>query len=361
MKICLGRKVRLWTGVILSLICGPGAAEPVTKDTSVVARGHTVGLAGSERLRMFAWGKWLETGLAPRDTVDAMRYTLVRNGYYHNGGVPEVVWVDAIAAPILSFETNINGGISQDSFVSNGFLFEVDPSYRAISGIVLGVSGNAEARLAWKVGHTIQAVAVGAFGWAPGTDLSVSRRSFQLCSRNNITRWIFFDACVVDANSERDLGVSNFGQANLSFSSIFQTSAAYHKIGGTIATARSDYYDQTSLSIAVDSVWDQAVTGLSLTFAQPVAGKTVLDRRVAIDVRWWAGAHAVGLGLWHTASRGGMFLGLEQIDQTTGVQLSWQPRSGRTLEVEYAHTVSSASLYNNNTVTVQLQFDDFNF
>ncbi len=350
----------LWTCALLVLTCsGSAFAQPVSDTARAAARGQTAGLSGSDRLRMFAWGKWLETGEAPRTAFEAMRAALIRNGYYFDGHTPTIVWADAYATPHLSYDSNVNGGMTQHSFTSGRLLFEVDPAYRAIPDIVLEVEGGAEARLAWENGHTFEAVAAGGFGWAPATDLTLSHSSVQVCSRNNVTHWIFLDGCYLHARSVRDLGAASSDQTSMRLSTLFQTTAAAHEIGGALAKVRTHDYDQTTYGLSVESVWDQAVTDVSATFGEPVKGQTVLDRRVAVDVRWRLRGHAMGVGLWNATARGGTFLGVDQIDSTTGLLLSWQANSGTTIEAGYSRTTSTAKIYNNDGVTLQLQFEDF--
>lgn len=342
-------------------------AEPTSDMAQIVARGQMAGLAGSERLQLFAWGQWLETGQAPRQTVDAMRNALNRQGYYHDGGTPALVWSDAWASPMLAYDTNVNGGVTQESFSVSGFLFEADPAFLAISDVVLGLDTSAIARIAWGTGHTIEATVDAAFGVGLDSGLTLFASTVQLCSRNNPSRWIFVDGCLLRAASERDLAGTTLDQASLSVSSLFQTPAGYHELTGQLTEARTNGYDQTSATLMLDTVWDQAVTGLSVTLGEPVENTTVLDRRIALDVRWQLGGSLAGplngslagIGLWHETSSGGTFLGLDQIDKETGVILSWQPRPRTTVEAGYARTLSTADLYDNESFSFQIRFAPF--
>lgn len=319
------------------------------------------GLSGSERLRMFAWGKWLESGPAPRAVVEAMENTLIQNGFYHDAAVPSVVLKDIRISPQLSYETNINGGVAQDSFTAGPFIFDVDPAYRAIPGVVIGINGSAEARVAWLNGHTVNSIAEGLVGWAPESDIAYRRGSVQICTQNNLVRWLFLDGCVLHAENDRALKSTSIDQTSFKLSSVFQTVLAYHELTGEIAKTEMQGYNQTTATIALNSVWDQLVTGVSFTFGDPIDEQNVLDRRVTFDVRWEAGGHPVAFAIWHATSRGGTFLGIKQIDDSIGLNVSVQARRGLSFEVGYERTESTAALYNDESVSLRMQFDGFSF
>ncbi len=324
-------------------------------------RGQTAVMSGSDRLRIFAWGKWLETGQAPREIVDAMQGALVRQGFYHDGPEAGVVWTDVRAAPLLGFDTNINGGVAQDSFTFAGFTFEAAPEVRAVSGIVAGLEGGGTARLAWDTGRTVEISANGTYGWAPGRDLSYYRGTLQLCSRNTVVGWIFADGCVAHAVSERDLASQRLDRASLTLSTLFETPAAWHELSGELAVTRTDTVEQTTATVTLGSVWDLAVTEASLTVGDPVAGITGLDHRVAVDIRWQAGGYPTGIGLWQSASSGGRFLGVPRADTATGITAFWQARPGLSVEVGYSVVNSTADLFDDESVTFQVRLDDPGF
>ena len=358
----IAKGLRLLTlPLLLCLLPRLVAAEGANSPESATSRGAVASLSGSERLRMFAWGKWLETGSPPQTVVDAMRGTLVQNGFYHDAAVPAVVRSNVYLAPQLSYETNVNGGVAQDSFAAGGFIFDVDPAYRAVSGLVIGVNGSAETRVAWMNGHTINTTAEGFVGWAPESDIGYRRGSIEICSQNNLVRWLFFDGCILHAANDRILSSSSIDQTSFKLSSLFQTASVYHELTSEIAKTETQDYSQTTATIALNSVWNDLVTGLSITFGEPNAEQTVLDRRVAIDVRWEAGGHPIGLGVWTATSRGGTFLGVDQVDDAIGVNVSVQARRGLSIEAGYAQTVSTAALYNDQSVSLQFQFDGFSF
>jgi len=357
-------RVRATGGAVLAcvlLLTGTDAAlaDPVPVQT--VARGQTAGLSGSERLRTFAWGKWLDTGQAPREIVAAMRSALTRQGFYHDGEAPALVWTDARAAPLLGYETNVNGGVAQDSFTFGAYVFEAVPEVRAVPGIVLGIDGSGLARFAWDTGRTLEVAASGTFGWAPQSDHSFRRGTVQLCSRNHVVRWIFLDACLLQAVSARDLASSSIDRASLTLSKLFEAPSAWHELSGELATTRTGTYEQTTGSIALGSVWDHAVTDASFTLGAPVDGITALDYRLAFDIRWLAGGHPTAIGFWTSASSGGNFLGVERVDEASGITASWQATSGLTAEIGYARVNSTADLYDDESVTFRLRVDDWRF
>ncbi|WP_226783205.1 hypothetical protein [Oceaniglobus trochenteri] len=344
---------------IAALCAAPTQADPAAG--RAVALGQTAALAASERLRTFAWGKWLETGPAPRSVVGAMRGALERQGFYHDGATPRLVWRDFRAAPLIAYESNVNGGLAQDSFTFGDYVFTADPALRALPGVVLGIEASGAARLAWGTGRLVEIMGEGALGWAPTEDLGFHRGAVQLCSRNNLVRWVFLDGCLLGAANARSLSSANLGRASLALSTLFETPVGYHELRGELAQTHADTYDQATATLSLATVWTHAVTEMSLTLGAPVEGQTVLDHRASLDLRWMAGARPVSIGLWHSVSNGGQFLGLAREDRSLGLTLSWQARPGVTFELGYARIDSTADLFDDESASFRVRLGDFRF
>ncbi|MDO9524883.1 MAG: hypothetical protein Q7J57_05000 [Gemmobacter sp.] len=315
-------------------------------------------ISGSERLRLFADGKLLETGHASRSAVAQMKKGLETQGFYHDLGTPRVIATETWAAPIISYDGNINGGVLQDSFTFNGLVFEADPAFRAKGGVVMGLSAGGVVRLAWDNGRYVEGLVRAEGVWSPRHKVGRSTAELALCSRNHVTGWSFLDLCYNAAIIDRELGTSTAQDVSLSATQLFQTSAGYHELTAELSGAHYDTGRQTSVTLSWSAVWDGVATKLSLTHAAPIPGETALNSRIAADVKWLWSGRTMGLGLWHQRSGGGAFLGAPRADDATGVKLSYQLRQGLTAQVGYMTNQSSVDFFDYAQASVTFRFDN---
>jgi hypothetical protein len=320
-------------------------------------RARIANISGSERLRLFAYGKVLDTGAAPHSAVLQMKQSMIGQGFYFDPGAKRLIASQAWLAPVLSYDGNINGGVLQDSFSFKGYVFDADPAFRAKAGVVLGPAGGGVARLAWANGRYLEAALRAEAVWSPEHHIGRSTAEVSLCSRNHVKGWTFFDLCQTASMLKRELGSSSSQDTSLSLTQIFQTKAGYHEIAAEVGQTRTGSGHQPSLTLSWGSVWDRAATKISLTEASPVAGETALQSRVAAEVQWLWGEHAVGLGLWHQSFDGGAFLGTPRHDNATGLSLSYQISPSVTAQIGYMRNQSSVDFFDYAQTSVNLRFD----
>ncbi len=314
-------------------------------------------LAPSERLRLRAFGKALSAGLATRPAIGQLRRDMVRQGFYFDPGPPRLVAAELWAAPVLSWDGNINGGVLTDRFSLGGYVFQADPASVAQAGVVLGGAAGGTARLAWASGRLIELQAGAELAWSPDLDIGRSDAALGLCSRNHLAGWTFLDLCANGQWSWRHLGDSSAGQTSLRLSTLADASESLHEIALTYTSAGTDGAPQARIGLAVNSVWNHAVTELSLTLGAPVAGQTVLRRRLEAGVGWFWRGRPLRAGLWYQVADGGAFLGTPRRDEGMGASLELQLRPGVTLRTGYAVNRSTAGFADYDQVTLDLRFD----
>ncbi|MGO4909798.1 hypothetical protein ACEN2J_15855 [Pseudorhodobacter sp. W20_MBD10_FR17] len=339
-------------GTLLGLVVTADAAKADAADRAQIA-----GIAGTDRLRMFTYGKFLETGVAPRSVVGRMKKLMVGQGFYYAPGESHVIAAEAWAAPVLNYDSNINGGVLNDSFTFNGFVFDADPTVRAKAGVVMGVAAGGLSRLAWSSGRYIEMQLRAESVWSPDYNIGRSTAALSLCSRNHVKAWTFLDLCHSATGSDRALGSSVSRETALSATQLFQTGAGYHEMTAEVAQLQDEAGFQPAVTLSWGAIWDRAATKLSLTKAAPKAGEIALNSRIAADAQWLMGGHAVGVGLWHQRFTGGAFLGTARSDAATGISLSYQPRAGLTVQLGYMENRSNIDLFDVSQSSLQVRFD----
>ena len=353
-KTRMRNRLGVWAVAVAGLI-GSGAV-PVAAD--VAARAAVSDIAGSERLQMFAYGKLLATGMAPRPAVLRMKQAMVVQGFYYDPGAKPLIAHDVWVAPVLRYDGNINGGVLRDSFSFRGFTFDTTPAFRAKAGAVVGLDAGGSVRLGWDNGRYIEAGVRGEAVWSPRYQIGGGSDEAHLCSRNHLTGWTFLDLCHSVSAVARALGSSTSQTTDLALSQLFAAGPGYHELTASLARQGNAMGDQTAVSLAWNAVWDRAATNLSLTYAAPIMGQTALRRRVALGVRWpWRGQN-LGLDLWQQAASGGTFLGTARADRATGIDLSYEIARGLTTEVGYMINRSTVDFFRYDQLSVTLRIDN---
>lgn len=351
----LMRYLSLCAALLGTLLCPVVSGDAAKAD--VVDRARIAGIAGTDRLRMFTYGKFLETGVAPRAVVGRMKKLMVGQGFYYAPGERHVIAAEAWAAPVLNYDSNINGGVLKDSFTFNGFVFDADPTYRAKAGVVMGVAAGGLSRVAWASGRYVEMQLRAESVWSPEYNIGRSTAALSLCSRNHVKDWTFLDLCHSATGSDRALGSSTSQETALSATQLFETGAGYHEVTAEVAQLQDAAGSQPAATLSWGAIWDRVATKLSVTKAAPKAGETALNSRIAADAQWLMGGHAVGVGLWHQRFSGGAFLGTARSDAATGINLSYQPRPGMTVQLGYMENHSNIDFFDVSQSSLQVRFD----
>lgn len=344
------RCLNLWCLLFYLMLGAVAQADP--QQRALIAN-----ISGSERLRMFAFGKLLETGSAPRAAVVQMKQNLTGQGFYYGPGTKRVIATEKWVGPVLRYDGNINGGVLQDSFTLNGFVFDAAPDFKAKAGGVAGLSGGAVARVAWANGRYAEARISAEGVWSPEHRIGRSNAELALCSRNHLRGWTFVDLCHSISGSSRALASSLSQDSTLSITQLFQMGNAYHELTAELAQAQYDIGDQASVKLTWGAVWNKAATKLSLTRYAPVPGETALQNRVAADVQWRVNGRSVGVGVWHQRADGGAFLGQPRSDTASGISVTYQLRPGTTAQIGYMVNHSSVDFFDHAQASVNLRFE----
>lgn len=330
---------------------------PVATAAQDLERLRTATLAGSERLRLRAFGDALEQGVRSPEIAALLRRDMVRQGYYHSGGGPERVARAFQVAPVLAWDGNINGGVLRDRFVQNGFVFEADPASRAKAGLVVGGTVEAMLRYAWSEGRILQLQTGAEVAWSPRHGIGRADAVVSACSRNHLRGWTFLDLCADGYSSWRDLGTGRGHRLSAGVSAIAAAGGGLHELGLTLQRASTTARDQTRAALAVETIWPRLVTGATLMLGAPVAGATVPRQRLDLKVSGHVGQRRWGLELWGQRAAGGGFLGIPRKDRAWGIGVTTDLRPGMALRLGYADSVSTAPIATYSQVTLDVRFD----
>lgn len=347
----------MWSPKTLALLLSLALASlPALAD--VADRMQSALLSGSERLRLRAFGQALTEGQLSRPALNRMRQDMVAQGYYVDGGPPQLVARDIAIAPVLTWDGNVNGGVLQDRFTLNGWVFTADPGFRAKAGLVAGASVAGMARLAWGNGRLIELRGATEIGWSPRHDIGRADAMLAVCSRNHLRGWDFLDLCATGSRSWRDLGDDSAHRLGADFSRIVTAPHSLHeiKVGYALAST-SGQKDQHRASLGLESVWNHAVTDFRLTLGRPVDGITVPRQRLDAGIAWLAAGRRWHVDLWHQRAEGGTFGRTARADRATGIGLEVDLRPGTALRLGYMDSRSTAEIATYDQFTLEIRLD----
>lgn len=314
-------------------------------------------IAPSERLQTIVLGRAIRKGIVPFTLTPILRKNMERQAYYYSGNFPEVVSTTLRVSPILTYDGNINGGLSQDQIDIAGYTFNLDPSYKKKSGFVAGASAGGETRIAWSEGRYISLAGQVQSIWSPRYDIGRSDAAFALCSKNNVTGWTFLDICQMAGQSWRDLGNLHYEETSLQLSRILEFHESLHEGGIRLSHYQSDDWEQNRLGISLKSVWNNFTDEISATYGEAVEGETV-PRYILTGGVSWLGANnrPRQAEIRFQRAAGGMFLGEPRVEYTTSFGISTELSKQLTFNLDYSRVNSTASYANLDQVSFGLQF-----
>ncbi len=342
------------TAMLCMLQAGPAGADPFTL-------GQTAVLSSSERLRIFALGRALETGAAVRAQVELLRRDMVGQGFYHDSASPAIISHRSSIQPQLGYDPNINGGFHVWQLYMGDWVLEAPEDARAQPAFTLGAGGSAEARMAWAEGRFISANLSAGAAWAPELDIGRNHLRAELCSRNHLVGWTFLDLCAEATRSDRKLGRSESGLVSAQISRITAFGGGYHELSAGLGRRMLQRADQNILTFGWGAIWDSVATEVSVTLGAPAGDTFALRHRVTAEARWRTFGHASVATIWHERVAGGTFLGEARADDSLGVSLAQSVTPRVSLSVGAMQTRSSVDFFSYEQILLAVNFTPIEF
>lgn len=204
-----------------------------------------VAMTGSPSLAMHA----LSSPMLPAPFHEARARIAHEMGLIGTPGQVTSKWLRF--SPVLTYDTNINGGSTGESITLSGLKFVVAEEFRAKSGFLAGgsVSGGMRVNLAPLTALELNLSGMAA--WAPEHEISKTRLTAAACVRRMVDDATQVRGCLDGYVSTYELGRTERYGAELGVSRAFATTSAFHEV--TLSAKRNTYtegenYGQTVLS-----------------------------------------------------------------------------------------------------------------
>lgn len=239
-----------------------------------------------------------------------------------------VSYTDLSFSPVMTHDSNINGGYASDTFIVSGIPFSIGDEYAALSGVIVGLSGNARARIALGNDTALDLRAGGSVGYAPEHDMFKASFTASACLEHMVDYSTFLNACLDMGYRVFDLGESFRADARFGVSRVLNTDMGVHE-------ARAELQFR---HIGGQNAYTQAIANLSLTSAMPgpyvisaglslgqaVDGVMTMRERVSLGLGFMAFERPTSVSLAYQRNRGGRWLGQDLDQEVLTVSLSHQ-------------------------------------
>lgn len=329
-----------------------GAAE------ALWARLEAAGLAGSDRLRLRAWGDVLEAGQLPRAGFAGFRQALRLQGF--DPDQPRgLSRAEMRVAPLLAWDDNINGGVLQERFWLNGLLFEASPDTRARAGLVGGLGLRGDLRFTWGPGRVVALRALTDLAWSPRHRLGRGDGVLQICADNQLYGWSFLDICALGQRALRQRGGQSYHQVSARFGQVLAAGLGLHDAGLALTRAYEEGLPgQNRLALSLESLWPFGVTEFTAQAGAKVAGATVLRRGFGAALSLAPGGHPLRIDLSQQEAWGGRFNNQPRRDRLTSLTLSAPLGARVSARLGLSRNRSTAAIAAWQRVSFELRFTD---
>ncbi|MCW3782543.1 hypothetical protein [Defluviimonas salinarum] len=304
---------------------------------------NAIRLSGSERLMVHT----LSLPGMPRDAVQAREQLLTRMGYR---GAPGTIGDSGLSfSPVMTHDGNVNGGFASDTLVVAGIPFTLGEEYKAVGGLLLGVSGSGRMRMAVAENTALDVRYGGVVSYAPEHDMAKISLGGEACLRRMHSFSTYSHACVDTTLQRYELGESNRFGAKLGVTHAFTAAGGVHEVSADLMVNR--YLNATDYS--------QPVASVSLTSALPVpavisagvqvggsAGDNMVMREklnLGLGFLAWERPTSISVSLQN--NRGSQFLGEALESRVTTIGASHQFNEKLTVSASVSITDSSAAFF----------------
>lgn len=308
--------------------------------------------SGSERMAIFA----LSDPRMPFPVRVQAGQISAERGY---NPVPEFRKIsgDVDLSPILTYDSDINGGSGKDGFTVGGIDFLIPEEDRRKAGIVLGGEFQANSRYTISRQTVADVAGWGSFAWSPEHEISKVSAGMSACATRQVERDLYVGACAAYGLYRTDLKDDESVVGELSVNRLFGGAHAIHDIGAGVSLVSirdrnsEDTFQQASVLAGGETLLRSGdVVGYRLAVGERVRGQKV--RTLGLDASYVTliGQNVVILGAGYDDYSGATWLGRDVREESFSVSAGLTLRNGLEIVAEYVKTSSGSQLSDGNEV-----------
>lgn len=266
--------------------------------------------------------------------------------------------------PVLTYDSDINGGVSKDGFNLSGFDFVIPEDERRKSGVVLGAAMDASVRYA--LGRQTVADISGwvSHVWSPKHDITKTSAGMSACVTKQMERDLYLSGCAAYALFQTDLKDDQSLMGEVKVNRLFGGDSAIHDVGlgvsrvGVKDRSTGDGYAQTRVTLSGTTLFVSGdFAGYGATFGEKVDGEKVRTLGLTASYGRTFGKQTVIGNVGYDKYDGTRWLGQEVREEafTAGVRVVRD--RGPDVSVRYVKTSSGSALNDGNSVFFDVNYN----
>lgn len=335
---------------IAALVSGAVSAQALTFGDTI--KGIQMG--GTERMMVMALS---DPGLpaAAHATRDALLGTM---GILGQAG--RITRTNLNFSPVLTHDSNINGGYGSTTIVIDGLNFNVDKDYKALDGFLLGGSVSTGLRMA--LGHKTALSLSGStsLAWSPEHDMWKNAVSASACINHMVTVQTWSYGCLDASHRSIDLGESTRYGARVGMNRLFFSGIGLHEATAEIQLNEHDSGKEYRQGLVNVSMTTALTGGYSVAFGaqlgEGVQDVSTLRHRVFAGVGFELFDRPTSVTVGLQKNDGGIFLGSPVENAIASISISHQVTKKLDVSIHASRTDSNVSFYDDNQLGMNFGF-----
>lgn len=319
--------------------------------------------SGSERLALYSYTEFLKVNpsLDALNVVNTQMQRLafpILDGQLQTG----VISRQGRAAPVLSYDDNINGGNRNASFELGGFVFEGAPNTISKEGVVVGAEVDGTLRYAYGRGRYLDVSGGISAVYSPEYDQAKYTASVNVCSKNHVQDWTFVDFCASAAGQSTDLSESVSYVVSGSVTQLFSFGGYDHEVRGSLEQNYFEDYDQAQLGAALTtSLGTPGSVTIGFEVGEDVADELHLNNRIHVSYNTSVFRRPVSFQVERGLYGGGTFFGQDRVDEALVLGVRTRVSEQITVGITARQNRSTIDFYDYNAIGLSFGFTGFQF
>lgn len=310
---------------------------------------------GSEKIAIYSLS---DPSLPIPVRVEGGRLSLAQG--YDPGKTPSLVASGFRWIPVVSYDSDINGGSSKGSFSLSGFEFIIPEDQRQKSGIILGAEFNSYARSSLGYQTIIDISSTAYFAWSPKHSIGKYNVGISACGTRQLERNYYLSGCVASTYSENYLSRGSVNSSRIGFINIFDSIGYTHEFDLFFSKSKvSDLKDRNSYGQARVEATNTSLSssggyfGYGAIIGEKIENEKVMTKSFSIFSR--IDDYKIFYGGRYSVFEGGKWFGLPIEEEEYSVYLQVPLRRNSLTIIEYARTLSGSPLNSGSRLSASVQ------
>lgn len=324
------------------------------------------GSVASERLQAYCALVYLQRGALESGQAGALDFRLKRMGYKQGLGNDAVGFrsgFNTSISPMLSYDSNINGGNPDKPLVLDNIYFVGDPVHFRKSGVLIGANFGVTGRQILGEGKYVVGSAQVSYEQDATGQAAVHRLGGSFCSLNHIRRWWHVDFCAGRGETRKELSHNyehHFSIMGAKLFSLNETTFYEIEMGAQRYSTDSYSQDQLVLKLARFHI-DLGVLNLNFRLGKAVPNHLSNRLNIAFKFSPTFVKGPLSLTVGYSDARGGRLLGYKRDEKTYNAFVSYPITRRISARLGIEKTNSSIDYFDKQTPFFGVSFSSLNF